>query len=368
LLEPVCHLGTLPDALPIIAEYAETSTALMCRTNGQALRVSERLREHGISHRLQRAGTDQVLPAWMTGLFTTLGSSRPSMSAVMDYLESARVTDSFEPEQAWRLLKRMDGDSRNRNSLTLAAVRSSMARGLVPDELTWQSASPLVVSTIHRAKGLEFDQVIIVDSGDAPADPVEQAEETRLLYVAMTRPRDLVLRLELPNDLMWGVLKNHAIERWVKRHPGRTFRGRRYGMEVTGDDVEAEDPAGTTGFVARPHELQALLGSAVHPGSRVVLTRIGALGIHGVPRYAVEHDGVWIGVTSASFAKALRVEVGSGAHTWPDRVEDVWIDCVESVTGSQAAGRNHNMGEFGVWLRPRIVGLGRFVWPKKGQA
>lgn len=54
-----------------------------------------------------------------------------------------------------------------------------------------------MISTVHRVKGLEFDQVIVVDPGDAPEnDPIEQAERARLLYVAMTRPRDLLIHVK----------------------------------------------------------------------------------------------------------------------------------------------------------------------------
>lgn len=52
----------------------------------------------------------------------------------------------------------------------------------------------VIVSTIHRAKGLEFDNVIIPDcnNGNFPyynSNPEEKVEDARLLYVAMTRAK-----------------------------------------------------------------------------------------------------------------------------------------------------------------------------------
>jgi len=56
----------------------------------------------------------------------------------------------------------------------------------------------LVVSTVHRAKGLEFDAVIVPEAVDGvypsshavkSGDPAQIAEEARVLYVAMTRAR-----------------------------------------------------------------------------------------------------------------------------------------------------------------------------------
>ncbi len=57
--------------------------------------------------------------------------------------------------------------------------------------------SPLVLSTIHSAKGLEFDQVFLLhlEDGHLPStfsleNPQALEEERRLLYVAITRARD----------------------------------------------------------------------------------------------------------------------------------------------------------------------------------
>jgi DNA helicase-2/ATP-dependent DNA helicase PcrA len=57
----------------------------------------------------------------------------------------------------------------------------------------------LVLSTIHSAKGLEFDVVHVIHAADgnipsdmATGDPDEIEEERRLLYVALTRARDAV--------------------------------------------------------------------------------------------------------------------------------------------------------------------------------
>ena len=68
----------------------------------------------------------------------------------------------------------------------------------------WTLAGPplldedyLVLSTIHSAKGLEWDVVHVIHAADGmiPSDlatgrPEEVEEERRLLYVAMTRARD----------------------------------------------------------------------------------------------------------------------------------------------------------------------------------
>ena len=59
----------------------------------------------------------------------------------------------------------------------------------------------LFLSTIHGAKGLEFDHVFILD-GDwrIPSSTAAQEEERRLLYVGMTRARQTLCLMETLNQ------------------------------------------------------------------------------------------------------------------------------------------------------------------------
>lgn len=63
-----------------------------------------------------------------------------------------------------------------------------------PDE------AEVTVTTIHKAKGGTWNQVLI-DMGDDEIDP-EDTAKLRMLYVAVTRARELVL---LPPHLLIGV-------------------------------------------------------------------------------------------------------------------------------------------------------------------
>ncbi len=54
-------------------------------------------------------------------------------------------------------------------------------------------ANRVVLLTRHSSKGLEFSRVILVGLGKLPTKPEEIADESRLLYVAMTRARECLL-------------------------------------------------------------------------------------------------------------------------------------------------------------------------------
>ncbi|MBB5775056.1 UvrD-helicase domain-containing protein [Nonomuraea jabiensis] len=347
-------LGTLDQAAPVMARMT-APTALLCRGNKEVLLVSRRLHELGVRHRLQRAAQDKVLPAWISALFRELDSKQPAKDSVLTVVQKAGV----DPQEAWDLLRRMDPNRRD-ETLDLTAVRRRLSRGNFPDELTQQPSEPLAVSTIHRVKGLEFEQVIVVDPGEAPDDdPIEQAERARLLYVAMTRPRDLLIYVKPVTKLSPGQLKQLHDGRWAELG----FRaGHRLGMEIRPDDVNAEDPAGTVGFQDDPREIQKYLATAVRGGDPVILAQVPGFSSEDLPIYALEHGGRRIGATTDAFTKALRTLLPGRDRRLPFGVTELRVDSVETVIGREAAGVNAGLGWSGVWLRPRITGLGRFDW------
>ncbi|SEG94124.1 UvrD/REP helicase N-terminal domain-containing protein [Thermomonospora echinospora] len=364
------YLGSLTDAVPVLQEVT-SPTAVLCRNNGEALLISREFHRHGVSHRLQRAAQDRVIPKWVAEIFLRFDWPRPSRADVMNLLESTRLGDELTADLAWDLIKRVDGSPHNRAALDLNAVRRNLARGTVPDELVRQAQTNLVVSTIHRVKGLEFDQVVVVDPGDASDDPVDQAESARTLYVAMTRPRDRLLWVKPVSSLSKAHLKQIADDRWAECGYGK-YRNSRFGMEVRGSDVHSEDPAGTLGYLSDPERIQSYLFEKVPDGAPVSLIRLDESDHQAPPRYAIQHEGIHIGITSESFGWALHRTLKVGpkwrVRRWPQRIEYVRVDSVETIVGSEAAGANAGLGEFGVWLRPRINGLGGFVWGDKERA
>src|SRR5205807_9392780 len=73
----------------------------------------------------------------------------------------------------------------------LGEVPATAREGLAPDP------DAVVLSTIHRAKGLEFPVVLVVGLAEgllpharSLGDPPQLAEELRLAYVALTRAMD----------------------------------------------------------------------------------------------------------------------------------------------------------------------------------
>lgn len=332
-------------------------TAVLTRTNGEALLVSRKLHELGVEHVYQRASTDRVVPAWIASVLRGVEHNRIGRRNFLEHAAGALEGAALSPDDAWQRLKWLDGPPKD--SLDLARVSGSVRDGRVPDELIEHPNVRLVVSTVHRAKGLEFDCVFMLESNHLLEDGEGlDAEEARVLYVALTRPRRRLLRLEPLNT--FGMYRSPIDDRWLRRYP----KGGTTNFEIRADDIRREEPPGAFLLPGTdPLDLQGYLETKVKPGDSVALSLLDGSD-DGDPRayYALQHCDRVIGITSERFGQILHQ--GLKVHrnwrvSWPTRIESLFLEGVETVAGDVGAGRYCGVGAADVWLRPRVSGLGR---------
>ncbi|MEO3807960.1 ATP-dependent helicase [Sphaerisporangium sp. B11E5] len=375
VLTGVMNFGGFDElAADALTTFSGTS-AILCRTNGQALMISERLHSVGVPHRLQRSARDRVAPMWLGLLVARSSGASLNRGKFDELVGDLPLIEGSDPDVLWRLLQRTGTGHGSDRLLDLSRLRSALAAGRLPDELIAQPPAQLVVSSFHRAKGLEFDRVLVVDPGPlrekSPEDKSKQidkdpAEEARLLYVAMTRARDELYLV--PAVDMRNIRIHDVTDRW-----GRYFfqRWRRDGLELQGGDVTTEYPAGSVDFEADAADLQHYLATAVRPGDAVELERVypEPIGLLESPPYLITHKGRPIGTASERFRRDLYRFLKLGPSfvpcSFPSLISSVHIDTVETVAGNEAAGVRAGLDQHGVWLAPRLVGLSTFTWDKK---
>ncbi|NDZ72148.1 ATP-dependent helicase [Streptomyces sp. SID10362] len=354
--------GELDDAFTLasLREFQGT-TAILCRDNGQVLRLSERLQQLGVDHRIQRSPRSRPAPPWVAQLLLATSAAQLTEDR---FLDLAVLPPTWDSSRTWHSLRRCAAGTRG--TLDLEALGRAVVDGRLPDELTAPPAHPLVLSTVHRAKGLEFDRVLIVEPpapsewrGEHPDAPAE----ARLLYVAMTRPRDDVYRLKRPPT--WMMRKHKQIDRW---YIGGRQTYVRAGVEATDLDVCHEAPAGAGEPIGDPLAIQQYVREGVRDGDPVELRRLHDLPASAVetPPYGVFHDDRPIGSVSERFRhdlwRLLKINAGWKVERWPCRITDLRIDTVESVAGFPALTQRLGLGDRGLWLAPRLCGLGHFDW------
>jgi DNA helicase-2/ATP-dependent DNA helicase PcrA len=354
-LDDLLDLGPLADAANLV-DRSPATTAVLCRTNGQALTASKALREAGVRHVLRRPLQDVGAAPWVAAVLGGVDTPVVDREQVTDLLSTA--APKLDPVEAWVALKETERRTHERTLLDLAALRTGLRGWSIPLALAAGDDASVVVSTIHRAKGLEFDRVLVVpaDMRGLGADQLDA--EMRVTYVALSRARDEVFLCRPPKEAV----------RTSEWRPGRwavhTFRGpKRYpcGMEVTSADVDALQPAvevGGDGFVIQKRLLAPEVVGAPVTAVREDDTPVEA------PRYRLwlTNEDVLIGRTSEHFGRALRSTFGPrrAGQVWPRCINGLAVASVETVAGDPDYTRRAGLAGSGLWLVPRLTGL---AWP-----
>ncbi|WP_309054429.1 UvrD-helicase domain-containing protein, partial [Streptomyces sp.] len=273
LLDPKNAMGDLGDEFTLDGLRDSTDTcAILTRDNQEALVVSGLLHAHGVEHRLRRPLEERPVPYWVAELLRSTEATGLAEDRFRSLLAGVPLPHEPNADALWTVLRRT-ARGPGRGVLDLDRLRRAVADGRFPDEAADPETARIVVSTVHRAKGLEFDRVIVLAPPSVAelhkryGDDLDLPAEARALYVAMTRVRHDLYHApppELPHFRRAG-----------HRRDGRRYLGSwrsydRYGIVAEAGDVCRDTPPG--------HEVdavatQAYLAARVRPGQRVVLRR-----------------------------------------------------------------------------------------------
>lgn len=323
----------------------EGTIAILTQSNAQALTTAKALHGAGVPAELLARASDRPIDPWLAAI---LGEGPESLT--MDsFVEAVADRAPIDPTEAWGLCRRITrADTKFLNVRQLA---QRLAMGVVPVALT-SARRRITISTVHRAKGLEFDHVFLLDPEEWY---VQDAEDlARTLYVAITRPRRrLFLFQDDPNARRWKT--DPRTERAYRTN----FRGKgTTGFEIRGSDWRGTRPPGADDD---PTATRSRLLELAAEGKPVpVDIRLDAYGSTlREPKYDAYVDDLLIGTLGDSFIHGFTRRTGDSRGRWPD-FRSVHFTGVETVAGPPQIGQV--VGGNGLWLSPLIVGAASLDW------
>lgn len=170
-----------------LSQSPDVSTAILCRNNGEAEYISGLLCQKRICHVLNR-GVDNVvpIPRWIADVFWDYCRDTIEKNTFIERLKFR--TDLTNTETVWKELCALTGLKDNADIINVSELTKALSTpGNIPPEFYGETPL-LTVSTIHRAKGKEFDNVILIESHIKYSS--DSAEEARVRYVALTRAKN----------------------------------------------------------------------------------------------------------------------------------------------------------------------------------
>ncbi|WP_166869347.1 UvrD-helicase domain-containing protein [Salinibacterium sp. ZJ70] len=344
--------GDISETATAAARWKGT-TAFLTSTNGQALLIAQQLGASGYPVELRRSPRDIPYAGWIAqalGRHPRRGISRS------EFEEAVSGSGPMHPSaDMWRALRAVTDARSSELDLTHLAARLAIRRSLVP-ALTGQQTAGMVVSTIHRAKGLEFDNVVLVDFPERFADEEDASaatEAARVQFVALTRAAGRIVRATGPSDAgLTSTVSPTGGTRWVRKG----FKGGVTAIELMPSDVAPFELQGEDGLRAQDALLTSTSGSV--DLDLVMNPRRSTLDL---PVYSIRLGGIEVAVTSEAFGAAIARQ----RFKTDDRARPVWPSLRGAVGHPPITipERNDSIAApWGLWLAPRISGFLHIDW------
>ncbi len=207
---------TYTDLPAFLKRYPTHKFAILCNTNARVAIMSEKLFAEGIPHTVALGSHHVLLPPWLGEILSNYTERLIGYSQFADRAVKSAIEN---PEIKWQLLKTLEG-KHVEDVLDISKLRDRLSRRHnLPRELDLAlEQKNVVVSTIFRAKGREYDGVIWVQENKPTFEP-------EVAYVAMTRPRRKLRKLPM-HYFFWveNLSSTRSIEkRWSRRSKGKPY-------------------------------------------------------------------------------------------------------------------------------------------------
>ena len=304
------------------------TTAILTRTGGEAEWLSAKFHEKGLKHTLLRTTSPQLsLSRWLADMFWDY--RKPKISKT-DFLERFMIRVKNNQESAtlaYHALTESLEDSNNHASyIELKELSHSLKLGKhVHPALQNKPYEGLTVSTVHKAKGREFDHVHMLHSEFAPQPG--NTGEARTWYVGATRPKLTFNCLKRPK---WTMRKAET-GRWTWTGTTRKKWDRESTAYCSNIVIGLPGDVEPRGFVEGDLESsvkrQAYIARNIKVKDKVDIRLQDGT-------YQIYHDGICIGALSHGMVEELSDSINSlhnSKDAPPPRFSDIYVKNIVTI-------------------------------------
>lgn len=346
-----------------LRELLDTGTVgILTRTNGQALKISAALKEKGINHVLKKRLRDNTLNKWIALAFNyyeLTSVDEDDFTTLYNQIADPEDAESYEVWNAIKEAARVSSERIGVRDILKGVMTNSRSMVLYSHE----RVSDLTVTNIHRGKGREFDAVLV--ENDIFSEDEKELEEHKVCYVALTRPKREIYRINAKADYI----------RIDKEGDRRCFKSDYVGynkQRLTYFEVTGEQDIDLRSFV-RESGAQLYIRENYDDivGKKIVLIKDKHKSEFVRYKIVLVEDNYVLGYTSKEFYESLsRVlhivyKLPSRAelyfNVYPERFTDIYVDDVISVIdqldGSEMGVKAY--GEIVTWNAVTIVGYSK---------
>lgn len=335
----------------------DEKTAILCRNNGQALKLSKELMHQGIDHIIQRPSNYRLLVPWLSEVFSYDEAVRINEDQFIERIHKI-VPEIVNPYEYWKILKTIEGD--RGSYIDIEYLCKELAyKAIQYEQILINRNANLVVSTIHKSKGREFDKVIILDEGILERSE-DISEEVKIYYVALTRSKKRIKRISFTKELYANKNRNNE-NRWVSTY----YYHKESKIKVFEIEVGREGDIDISSFISKSifgndEEIlknQQYIRENIRRNDKIQLrlNRDDKL-------YYIYHLGNKIGRMTGEFTNSIHKihYMRFGDYTYmPDEINDIYVDEICSYIGDDRyfnLGSNYERKR--IWLGISVIGFG----------
>lgn len=339
---------------PFLDELAgEGKVCLLCRNNGQVLKLSAALRRRGIAHTVNAYDRDRCYARWVAAVFRDFTKQQITKDEFSQRYEQVRESDYYA-DDVWdricRALKKPEnvvlGVEEIIDTIFATKLDDPMFHNIVD--------SGVIVSNIHRAKGREYEAVVLESNfaDRLTGNGKQDIGEYKTLYVAITRPKKgLYLSHMVAGDIRIYQIFATGRKRWMKfvnRQP-------KY-MEIqTNIDIDIDS------YNMLGDGVQTYISQKVKSGDEIVLRRSKA---NEVLRYDIVHFFNDVPTTIGRMTHKFEDDIEALIQTddscqWPYEIRELYVtDVFSQITENQHQTDLSSV----MWNWVEFCGMGRFLY------